>query len=358
MIPSHDLLIRLSNAVGTPGNEDAIRAIMRQELEGLAEFSTDRLGSLICRQAGTVDSPNVMLAGHLDEIGLIVRYITSDGFVKFHPLGGWWSHVLLAQQVVIKTRNGDVPGIIGAKPVHHLTDEERKRLLDLKEMFIDVGAKDKQEAQEIFGIQPGDHILPATTCAPMRNARLLMGKAFDDRVGVALVIEALQHFAVNAHPNTLYGVGTVQEEVRTRGAMTAVAAVQPDVAIVLEGTPADDAPGVNKDEAQGRLGDGPQIRLFDPTMITNRKLADYVLATARTHGIPHQIAVRVSGGTDAEKIHVAQRGVPTIVIGVPVRYAHSHVGIISLDDYQETLRLLIALVAGLDPETTGSLTTF
>jgi putative aminopeptidase FrvX len=358
MTSSQALLVSLSNAVGTPGNEDAVRAIMRQALEGSVEFSTDRLGSLICRQAASTDAPKVMLAGHLDEIGLLVRYVTNDGFVKFHPLGGWWSHVLLAQQVVIKTRKGDVPGIIGAKPVHHLTDEERKKLLDLKDLFVDVGAKDRREAQEAFGIQPGDHILPATRCTPMYNARLLMGKGFDDRVGVALVIEALQHFANNAHPNLLYGVGTVQEELRTRGATTAVEAVQPDVAIVLEGPPADDFPGVNTDETQGRLGYGPQIRLFDPTMITNRKLADYVLETARTSGIPHQIAVRVSGGTDAEKIHVAQRGVPTIVIGVPVRYAHSHVGIISLDDYEHSLQLLIAVLTRLDAATATALTAF
>jgi putative aminopeptidase FrvX len=358
MIPSQELLTRLSNAVGTPGNEDAVRAIMRQALEGLGEFSTDRLGSLICRQTGSSAAPKIMLAGHLDEIGFLVRYVTENGFVKFHPLGGWWSHVLLAQQVVIKTRQGDVAGIVGAKPVHHLTDAERKNLLDIKDLFIDVGAKDKKEAQEALGIQPGDHILPATRCAQMCNGQLLMGKAFDNRVGVALLIEALQHFAANEHPNALYGVGTVQEEVRMRGAITAVETVQPDLAIVVEGPPADDFPGSNKDEAQGRLGYGPQIRLFDPTMITNRKLVEYVLDIARVSGIPHQVAVRVSGGTDAGKIHVAQRGIPTIVIGVPVRYAHSHVGIISLDDYRHTLQLLVATLAGLDSAKAISFTAF
>jgi len=358
MLSSKDLLAQLSNAAGTPGNESEIREIIRQQLEGLAEFSYDKLGSLVCRKKGEKESPKVMLAGHLDEVGFIVRYITSDGFIRFHNLGGWWGHVLLAQQVIIKTAKGDVPGIIGAKPIHHLKEEERRKILDIQDMFIDVGTKDKQEAMEEFGILPGDHIVPHTTFTIMRNPRLVSGKAFDDRVGAALFVDTIRNLADQEHPNAIYGVGTVQEEVGTRGAETAVDQVNPDVAVVLEGSPADDMPGSNKDEIQGVVGQGPQIRLFDPTMITNQRLARFVLETAKASNIPHQVAVRIGGATDARQIHLHSIGVPTIVLGVPVRYAHSHVGILSLDDYDNTLKLLIELLKRLNAETIASFTDF
>jgi endoglucanase len=358
MVSSKQLLALLSNAAGTPGNEAEVRMIIQEQLEGLIECSHDKMGSVICCKKGVKDSPKVMLAGHLDEVGFIVRYITDDGFIKFHNLGGWWGHVLLAQQVIIKTAKGDVLGIIGAKPIHHLGEEERKKVLDIKDMFIDVGARDKQEAMEEFGVLPGDHIVPHTIFTPMKNSRLVSGKAFDDRVGVALFVDAIKSLVDQEHPNTIYGVGTVQEEVGTRGAETAVEHVDPSVAIVLEGSPADDMPGSSKDESQGVVGQGPQIRLFDPTMITNRKLARFVIETARLCHIPHQVAVRIGGGTDARPIHVHSIGVPTIVLGVPVRYAHSHVGILSLDDYDNTLKLLVELLNRFDAETVASFTDF
>jgi endoglucanase len=355
---SKDLLEQLSNASGTPGNEDEVRAIVRHHLDGLVEFSHDRLGSMVCRKQGGKTSPLVMLAGHMDETGFIVRYLTNEGFVKFHPLGSWWEHTLLAQQVTIKTAKGDVPGIIGAKPVHHLKEGERKNVLDMDAMFIDVGAGSKREAMEEFGISPGDHIVPRTVFTTLRNPRFVSGKAFDDRVGVALFVDALRTLGTEEHPNTISGVGTVQEEIGTRGAETAAHQVNPDIAIVLEGSPADDLPGSKADETQGVLGNGPQIRLFDPTMITNRKFSQFVVETAQACGLPYQVAVRVSGGTDARPIHLHRIGVPTIVLGVPVRYAHSHVGILNLDDYDHTLRLLVELLKRLDAKTVATFTEF
>lgn len=358
MLSSSDLLATLSNAAGTPGNEGDVRAIITDALNDVADFSYDKLGSVICTLHNQPKGPNVMLAGHMDEVGFIVRYITSDGFIKFHPLGGWWPHVLLAQPITIKTDGGDVPGLIGSKPPHHLSKQERAKLMELADMFIDVGARDKAQAQQEFGIQPGDHIVPATRFAPLANPRLVCGKAFDDRVGVALMLETLRQFAETDHPNALYGVGTTQEEVGTRGAETAVDLVNPDIAIVLEGTPADDQPGTANDAVQGAVGRGPQIRLFDPTMIPNRALARRVTQLAADHNSTHQIAVRTGGGTDGRPIHLHLGGVPTIVIGVPVRYAHSHAGIISLDDYEHALRLLAVLIADLDAETVASFTNF
>ena len=350
MNESKALLAKLSNAAGTPGNEGEIRDIIRQELQPHAEFSYDRLGSLICRRKAGKDSPKIMLAGHMDEVGFIVRLITKDGFLKFHNLGGWWGHTVLAQRVVIKTAAGDAPGIIGAKPVHYLKAKQRDQVMELTEMHIDVGATDREEAMEMFGIRPGDHIVPDTRFTEMKNPRLVSGKAFDDRVGVALFINVLQQLAAEELPNDLYAVGTTQEEVGTRGADTAVEMVDPEVAIILEGSPADDTPGFNRDESQGELGKGPQIRLFDPTMIANQRFTRYVIETAETLGIPYQTAVRTSGGTDGRPIHVHKAGVPTIVIAPPVRYIHSHVSLLNLDDYEQTLKLLLALVRGLDAE--------
>lgn len=353
-IASKTLLAQLSNAAGTPGNEGEIRDIIRQELGRHAEFSYDKLGSIICRRKVGNDEPKIMLAGHMDEVGFIVRLITKDGFLKFHNLGGWWGHSLLAQRVVVKTASGDVPGIIGAKPVHHLKPEQRKQVMELAEMHIDVGAKNRTEAMELFGILPGDHIVPDTRFMEMKSPNLVSGKAFDDRVGVALMLNVFKELAESEVPNRLYGVGTTQEEVGTRGAGTVVEQIDPDVAIILEGSPADDTPGFASEESQGELGKGPQIRLFDPTMIANKKLTQYVLKTAEVLGIPYQTAVRTSGGTDGRSIHVHKSGVPTIVIAPPVRYIHSHVSLLNLDDYEHTLKLLLALVRGLDTATAKS----
>lgn len=351
---SKTLLAKLSNAAGTPGNEGEIRDIIRQQLQTHAEFSYDKMGSIICRRKAGKDAPKILLAGHMDEIGFIVRLVAKDGFIKFHNLGGWWGHTMLAQRVVIKTTSGDVPGIIGAKPVHHLKPEQRKQVMELSEMHIDVGAKNRKEAMELFGIRPGDHIVPDTHFREMKNPCLVSGKAFDDRVGVALMLDAFKQLGADETPNRLYAVGTTQEEVGTRGAGTAVELVSPDAAIILEGSPADDTPGFNREESQGELGKGPQIRLFDPTMIANKKLTQYVLKTAEALDIPYQTAIRTSGGTDGRPIHVHKSGVPTIVIAPPVRYIHSHVSLLNLDDYDHTLKLLLAIVRGLDADTTNS----
>ena len=358
MISSKELLAQLSNAAGTPGNEREVRDIVRQQLEGVAEFSYDKMGSIICRKKGGKSAPKIMLAGHMDELGFIVRLITQDGFIKFHNLGGWWGHTMLAQRVIIRTAKGDVPGIIGAKPTHYLGPEERKKVMEIKDMYIDVGARDKEEAMEEFGILPGDHIIPHTQFMEMKNPRIVSGKAFDDRAGTALFVEAILQLANEELPNAIYGVGTVQEEVGTRGAKTAAKLVNPDLAIVLEGSPADDTPGFPKEESQGVQGAGPQIRAFDPTMIPNRKLVQFVIDTAKECEIPYQVAVRTSGGTDGRPIHMHNVGVPTIVIAPPVRYAHSHVSLLNLDDYDNTLELLLELLRRLNEGTVSSLTNY
>ena len=224
--------------------------------------------------------------------------------------------------------------------------------MEMKDLFIDVGARDEAEAAS-WGVRPGCPIAPYSPFVPLKNERLFSAKAFDNRIGVALGIETLRNLGET--PGTVIGAGCVQEEVGLRGARTIAASARPDVALVLEAPPADDVPGFKPSDAQGRLGGGVQIRLFDPTMIANPRLADLAARTAKENGIPHQVAVRSSGGTNAGEIHKSGFGGPTIVLGVPTRYIHSHVSVMNIDDYRAAADLIARLIERLDRETVGGL---
>ena len=339
---SIELLRELTQADAIPGHENEVRQIFRARLADVGVIQGDRLGSIFCAKQGSAESPRILLDSHMDEIGFIVQRVTSSGYVKFVPVGGWWTHTLLAQRVNILTKKGKVPGVIGSTPPHLLSSSDRDKVLDIKELYIDIGATTLEEATEVYGVSPGCPIVPYGPFMPLQNPKLLSAKAFDNRVGVGLVIETLQQ--LSGHPNTVIGVGSVQEEVGLRGARTSAAVIAPDVAIVLEGPPADDLPSTDKDATQGKLGGGVQIRLYDPTMIANPSLAELAIETAQTNGITHQIAVRTSGGTDGGAIHQTGRGVPSVVLGVPARYIHSHVSIINIDDYCAALELLLKLI--------------
>jgi putative aminopeptidase FrvX len=352
------LLGRLAEAHGAPGNEDSVREIFRDELSH-RHIRPDGMGNLFCEKPGRFDSPRIMVAAHMDEVGFVVQTITKSGLLKFSPLGGWWSHTLLAQRVRILTRNGsEILGVIGAKPPHFLQDIEREKLMKIDDMFIDVGAAGREEVVSGLGISLGDPIVPFSPFSPMSNPDLFVSKAFDDRVGVALGIQTTLELETSDHPNTVVAVGTVQEEVGVRGAQTASFLGKPHAAIVLEGTPADDFPGILEEEQQGVLGRGVQIRLLDPSAIMNRKFVDLALDMARNHQIPHQVAVRKSGSTDARAIHLHGAGIPTIVLGVPARYIHTHNSIINIQDYFSALDLTLKLISTMDSETVEGFTAF
>jgi len=347
------LLKELTEAHSVPGFEDEVRAIFVDELGDCGELSCDRNGSVFCE---TGEGPRVLLAGHMDEVGFLVQNITPDGFLQFVNVGGWWEHTLLSQRVEVLTRSGaKVLGVVASRPPHFLPEAQRRQLMSIDQMYIDVGAVSRREVEDEFGISLGDPVAPVSAFTPMAREDWYMAKAFDNRVGMGGVIQAGEMLAKSSHPNRLVLCGTVQEEVGLRGAKSAAVAAKPDVAIVLEGPPADDTPGFSRAESQGRLGGGVQIRLFDPTAITNPRLADLAIRTAREEGIPCQLTVRRSGGTDAGAFHQANAGVPSVVLGVPARYIHSHNSIIDLNDYLHMVALATALVRRLDSQTVESL---
>lgn len=353
-----ELLKRLGEAHGAAGSEDSVRRIFREELGDL-NVQPDGMGNLFCEKRGLDDRPRIMVAAHMDEVGFVVQCITKTGLIRFSPLGGWWPHTLLAQRVRILTGAGsEVLGIIGAKPPHFLQDAERDRLMKLDEMFIDVGAGSREEVLTDLGIRLGDPIVPFSPFTPLSRPDLFVCKALDDRIGVALTIQLTQELKTRDHPNTVVAVATVQEEVGVRGAQTAAFTAKPDAAIVLEGTPADDFPGIPEEEQQGVLGRGAQVRLLDPSAIMNRRMVDLTLELARKHQIPHQVAVRKSGSTDARAIHLHGAGIPTMVLGVPARYIHTHNSILNVQDYASTLNLALRLLMAMDSKTVESFTAF
>jgi putative aminopeptidase FrvX len=344
------MLKDLTDAPGVSGSEEPVRRVMRQYMEPLGEISTDNIGSIIGRKAGQAGGPKIVLAGHMDEIGFMITRITDDGYLKFQTLGGWWEQVMLAQRVEVYTRSGPVVGVIGSKPPHLLSAEERRKMYEKNAMYIDIGASSRAEA-ESFGIRPGDPVVPVCPFTVMKNEKLLMAKAWDNRFGCGLAIEVMRRLQGQPHPNDIYGVGNVQEEVGLRGSVTTTNAIAPDIGFALDTGIAGDTPGIKPDEAQGKLGQGPVILLYDASMIPHIGLRDLVIDIAHDESIPIQFDSIAAGGTDAGKIHLFGAGVPSLVIGVPVRYIHTHAAIMHRDDFDNAAKLLVAVIRRLDAAT-------
>ena len=353
---SETLLKRFTEAHGPSGFEGEVREIFTKELEGAGTFSTDRTGSVLCDVGGR--GPRVMLEAHMDEVGFRVQSISSKGFLQIIAVGGWWSHVVLAKQLVIKTGKGDkILGVVGSMPPHFLPEGERRKVIPLEKMFVDIGASSREEVVEM-GVRVGDPVAPRTSFESIGRKGRFLAKAFDNRVGMAALVEAGQKLAKLERSNHLLLAASVQEELGLRGVQTLSRHARPDVAIVLEGTPADDTPGFIPDEAQGLMGKGVQIRMHDPSAIMNPRLTDLTIETAEKEKIPHQLAVRRGGGTDAGRIHLSGEGVPCVVLGVPSRYIHSHNSIIDIADYRAMVDLSVALIRRLTTEQVSGLTEF
>jgi len=338
----------MSEIPGPSGFEGRVRALMTQRLDGQCEVLQDRLGSVIFKREGQTGGPVVMIAAHMDEIGFLVKTVTKEGFLKFVTLGGWWEQVMLGQRVTVMSPKGDIPGVIGSKPPHVLSAEERKKMVTKKEMYIDIGAADKKDAEDRLGVTPGVPVAPYTPFTAMANPDFLVGKAWDDRVGCAILTDVLARLGRISHPNTVFGVGTVQEEVGCRGAKTSADVIQPNVAFAVDTCIAGDTPGMSEDQAVAKLGSGVAICIYDASLIPHVKLRDFVLETARDAKIPFQLEFSEGGGTDGGRIHLHAQGVPSIVLSVPTRYIHSHNGIISRTDYDSAVKLLLKLIQKLD----------
>lgn len=333
----------LTELQGAPGHEHLVRKFMKNELEKYAdEVIQDNLGSVYGVRKGK--GPKVMVAGHMDEVGFMVTQITDNGMLRFQTLGGWWSQVLLAQRVQVMTANGPVIGVIGSIPPHLLQPEQRNKPMEIKNMLIDIGADDKEDVERI-GVKPGDFIVPICPFTPMANEKKILAKSWDNRYGCGLSIELLKELQGVDLPNELYSGATVQEEVGLRGAQTSANMIKPDIFYALDASPANDMSG---DKNQfGHIGKGTLLRIFDRTMITHRGMRDFVLDTAETHQIPYQFFMS-PGGTDAGRVHTANDGIPSAVIGICSRYIHTSSSIIHVDDYAAAKELLVQLVKATD----------
>jgi putative aminopeptidase FrvX len=352
-----EMLKDLTEAPGPSGQEGPVREVMARYLAPFGEVVTDNLGSIVAYKTGAgVDrstAPRVLLAGHMDEVGFLVTMITDEGFLKFQTLGGWWEQVMLAQRVTVRTRKGDLVGVFGSKPPHILPADERKKMVEMKDMFIDIGVLSKDEAIEA-GVRPGDPIVPICPFTVMANPSQLLAKAWDNRAGCALAVQTFRTIGAE-HPNTLYAGATVQEEVGLRGAQTLGNLVAPDVALSLDVAIAGDTPEIKPHQAQSKMGKGPTIMIYDGSLIPNLQLHNLIVDVAEEEGIPYQFDSMSAGGTDGGKLQFAGNGVPAITLSVATRYIHSAASILNLDDFNNCVRLLNAVVKRLDADTVAGL---
>lgn len=338
------LIARLSNSHSAPGYEGEVRGIMREELSGACEeVFEDRMGNLIARKGE--GKKKVMLDAHMDEIGLIVKSIDKEGFLRFTTLGGFFDQSLLNQRVVVHTAKGRVRGVIGSKPPHFMEEEEKKKVVKAKDMFIDVGAEDRDKVKAL-GLEVGDFITVDRSFERL-GGKFITGKAFDDRLGCYAMIEVMKR--VEPQGFELYAVGSVQEEVGLKGARTAAYRLYPDMAIALDVTTTGDYPGVTEEKSTNKLGRGPVITIADAKgrgLITSPGVRELLTGTARDNSIPFQMEVGEGGTTNATAIHLIKEGIPSGVVSVPVRYVHSPVEVAQLEDIENSIELAAKAVEG------------
>ncbi len=336
------LLEELSLAPAISGNEQEIREIITRELESnVDEIKTDDMGNLITTKKGEKDAPTVMLASHMDEIGLMVKFIDDNGFIKFIKIGGINDQMLINQAVIIHSDKGEVPGVIGSKPPHVTKPEERNKVIKYSEMFIDIGANNKEEALEMVSI--GDMITFRSFFEEYPNNKV-MGKALDNRIGCYVMMEVMKRVDSRA---TIYGVGTVQEEVGLKGAKVSSYSLNPDYAFALDTTLCGDHPGITLEEAPCKMGEGPAVILADRSgdgVITPKVMKDMIVSAADKSDIKIQLEVSDGGTTDGTAIHLNRDGIITGVISVPTRYLHTPVSVASAEDIENTIELMLSIL--------------
>lgn len=350
------LLAELTNAPGPSGYEEPVAKIMVRELKPYVNrIRFDGLGSVIARQ-GT-SGPRIMLDAHMDELGGMIRRVTPQGFLSMQMLGGWFDQALVDQKWWIIGSKGPVLAVTGIRDIHIATRDEGRKVFPRDSLYLDVGAKDAAQVKAM-GIEPGDPVVPNGPFTVLNGTQNYLAKAWDDRIGCAVMIEVAERLAKQAHPNQVFYAATVQEEIGMRGAVTASQVIKPDIGIALEVGIVKDVPGVRPEEAQEILGRGPGYFLFDASELPNRKMVSLVKQVAAQNSIPLQYDLIRGYGDDSASIQKSNGGVPTINLVVPTRYTHSHNGIINRQDFDHMVDLVTALIQKLDAAEVARLHTF
>lgn len=338
---------------GISGHEREIAQVYKNWTEEYVdEFQHDQLGSVIAVKKGIENGPKIMFSGHIDEIGFLVKSIDDKGFLRLHPVGGWWPHVLLSQPVTITTRQGhDFVGVIGSKAPHGMPAAVRSKVLELKDLYVDLGVSSKAEV-ELLGIQVGDPITPKADFHVLANPNYLMSKAWDNRIGAAVAAEVVRQLKEDKISSTIYSVGSVQEEVGLRGAKTAAQKINPDIAVAIDTTIATDTPG---EDNRIKLGVGVTLEVMDSSYIGHKGLLYHLQDLCDELNIDYQFEMLTAGGTDSGEIHKVHDGVITLTVSIPTRYIHSHYGIIHRKDFVDTVKLLTEFARRMNNESLETL---
>jgi endoglucanase len=348
-MPAPELLHSLLTAPGPPGHESEPARVWREAAEAFAdEVTTDTLGSTVARVNGSGDGPLMAVVGHIDEIALLVSHVSDKGYLHVVQSGGWDAQVLVGQRVHVFTRDGVLPGVVGRKPPHLTDADERKKAVELKNLHVDIGAKDADEARSL--VATGDQVLIDAEPLELPNGRLA-SRALDNRLGVFVAIEVARRVKeAGGGAGPVAGVAAVQEEIGAHGARVMAYGLEPDLAIVVDVTHATDAPGVDPGELGDHgLGSGPVITRG---AIVSRRVNDLLDEVAAAEGI--ECTTEASGsrtGTDADAVHLSRTGVPTAVVSIPLRYMHSPVELVDLADVEATIKLITALALRLEADT-------
>ncbi len=338
----------LKEIVETPspsGFETAVQKVIKNRMKKITEdVSTDVMGNLTAVLNKNA-RPRIMLAAHCDEIGFMVKFISDEGFIYFTTIGGIDAHIIPGRKVYIHTEKGKVLGVTGKKAIHLMEEEERKKISKIEDLWIDIGAKDKKQAQELVNI--GDPITFAEEMDVLRN-ELLVSRAFDDKMGAYLVVEIMDALKDKKLSSSIYGVITVQEEVGLRGAVPSTFRVEPDIGICLEVAHAADHPSVDKRKiGEYKIGSGPVI---SRGANINPKLFNLLINTAKREKIPYQVLGEPGRtGTDTNVMQLSKKGVATALVSVPLRYMHTPVELLSTKDLDNTARFIVTLIKGIKP---------
>ncbi|KTD63193.1 endo-1,4-beta-glucanase [Legionella santicrucis] len=349
VIADQNSLAKLTDLAGASGFEKSVRDVVKQQWQqSMSRVTVDGMGNLIGLYKDNSKGPNVLLMAHMDEVGYMVESITPDGFLKIIPLGGIPASVIFAQRWTVSTPNGPILAYSGMDSTHLIEETKKNKLPAVNAVFLDIGAETKEQAETQFNVRPGLQVTPASQFSPLSENRYL-AKALDDRLGLALIGDVLESLKNQQQPNQLFTAATVQEEVGLRGASTVFNSTHPDVTINVEVGIADDYPAlIAARKGKIALGKGPTLFVYDRSMIPHQELLSWILDLAKKNNIQVQLESEIGYGQDGSKVQGSGSGVPSINIGVPIRYAHQQAGVFDKRDYDQAVRLISLIVTHLN----------